>query len=1159
MYLEVIEKALATLPSPYQIEWEENIPESPVRIKNKLTGEEKAISKSNWIYAISRLSSNKTTPAGKDKRFKFPNNGNPINCTVFSNGTVMIQGIGLAGKWTADNIGKICHDFLKNKDEEDDKGVKDSEGNTMHDNKPVSNVINPTPETKLSETITSGELVKEASNDQITRKATHEIALSSRETCTEDCTVSQQLDKLSKPEVSHQQMKSTQQQAKQKSQLMPYYQKMLITPSNKLNQQLTIHFRNPTHNETSISMTLTPQQIMHLLNLTQQQMMFKPKLMQQHKISPLKPSLQQMINFAEAFTIANVATTRSPARAEIFTPNEDPIDADNNNVTETTEKESAQAEDVNEENDMTRQDLSVYLLSLLPETLHKYEYRNSQLIPEFSDDSDNGDHNLTNDQFMEMVRNEYENPSPPHSSVLKTLDLLPRTSSTPIIKAPKLIIKPNESNSQSNLTKLGTIEVQQQEKTNRKKHLIRTNCQNRRKNKGSRLHVRKKLKATSKITIMMEYIKVARRLETLETLILNAIEKSVASPAIPEDMLQKERTKTSDSDEVMSEGFEDKSGASNLNKEKSQNETKVNDTSDKEDKAAEVDDKISDVVLQKTPSLQDEECVAKDVTIIKEVRGKKVKEKFEDESLEYHKDKSQKDAHSTEYNPEKVKTFYDKSGLHKENGRPICKWYLRNSCKFGRNCWNAHVKPSTKQEISSTGEYSPQGLANTEGNMCFALSAAHMLSRLLPTNELRPHLANTLHKTRNLLDGKYEDKSAKEISKMLWAYSTKAWPDYKRRTKTGRCEQHDAAEYLFRIMNQLKEENRKTTECLTSTINSTTRCTDENCENPITSTTAEEHMLATSEIPNNTEISLQTIVDNFIPQLMTQRNTLCDQCGGDYEVTNTLTSATPTIIIHVNKLIENNRKTDTEIQINEVIRIPTTENPMGETYKVTDAIIHHGKPADGDSHYITMHYKEDLKVWEEINDAKINVKTSKEEVDNMIKQGVVYVLQRTQTRTPESSSNMGEYTENQETETNSETIKSSENNRGTEYRNCQETNNLEPTFIKKDLPKHSTKQNSKPGNKPADKDNKALNPMQGGTVERKNPWKPLHKRNLWSMTSKYIEEYPEIETKSNKRHYTDRDQPVLENRNLCWWKNSCKFGDKCWFSHEEQPFHERAQ
>ena len=63
MYLEVIEKALSTLPSRYEIVWKETNPNSPVRIKNKLTGEEKAKSRSQWISAISNLANIKTKPA----------------------------------------------------------------------------------------------------------------------------------------------------------------------------------------------------------------------------------------------------------------------------------------------------------------------------------------------------------------------------------------------------------------------------------------------------------------------------------------------------------------------------------------------------------------------------------------------------------------------------------------------------------------------------------------------------------------------------------------------------------------------------------------------------------------------------------------------------------------------------------------------------------------------------------------------------------------------------------------------------------------------------------------------------------------------------------------------------------------------------------------
>ena len=79
--------------------------------------------------------------------------------------------------------------------------------------------------------------------------------------------------------------------------------------------------------------------------------------------------------------------------------------------------------------------------------------------------------------------------------------------------------------------------------------------------------------------------------------------------------------------------------------------------------------------------------------------------------------------------------------------------------------------------------------------------------------------------------------------------------------------------------------------------------------------------------------------------------------------------------------------------------------------------------------------------------------------------------------------------------------------------------------------------------------NEVLRPRHG---KRKTPWQPIPKHNPWtfSLTESYLEEYPEIETKTKKRH--DINQPTSENRKPCWRKDQCKFGDKCWFSHEEQ-------
>ena len=288
----------------------------------------------------------------------------------------------------------------------------------------------------------------------------------------------------------------------------------------------------------------------------------------------------------------------------------------------------------------------------------------------------------------------------------------------------------------------------------------------------------------------------------------------------------------------------------------------------------------------------------------------------------------------------------------------------------------------------------PQGLPNL-GNQCYQLSGAHTMSRLLPKDELRPYLTELLHITSNFLEGKNQTRTPEEISNLLWKYSIEAWPEYGRKTETGRNIQYDAAEYFMRIADMLEEENHKTTKHFTSKINTTRRCVNDSCTREITTRIDEEQILRTTEIPNNTKISLQAIVDNFIPQITTERYGMCDKCAEVLEVTSTLLTPTPIIIIHINKAKGRGTetlKTETEIQINEEIKITTTENPLGESYKVSDVISHHGTQATN-GHYITTHCMNDQEIWQKIDDEK-STQISRKEADKLNEQGVIYVLRR---------------------------------------------------------------------------------------------------------------------------------------------------------------------
>ena len=98
---------------------------------------------------------------------------------------------------------------------------------------------------------------------------------------------------------------------------------------------------------------------------------------------------------------------------------------------------------------------------------------------------------------------------------------------------------------------------------------------------------------------------------------------------------------------------------------------------------------------------------------------------------------------------------------------------------------------------------------------------------------------------------------------LFGAIAKKQWPEYSRKTKSGKNEQNDATEYLMRIMGRLEEEDKDNLNQATLEINSSIRCTNENCTAPIDFSIQKEQILRTSKIPNDSRISLQAIMDNF--------------------------------------------------------------------------------------------------------------------------------------------------------------------------------------------------------------------------------------------------------------------------------------------------------
>ena len=190
--------------------------------------------------------------------------------------------------------------------------------------------------------------------------------------------------------------------------------------------------------------------------------------------------------------------------------------------------------------------------------------------------------------------------------------------------------------------------------------------------------------------------------------------------------------------------------------------------------------------------------------------------------------------------PTSCKHFHPIYNINKETERPQEQKPLKHSSNLSHSSENhprenlatSHQTPSIESKKKHPiCPLNPQGLPNL-GNICFAISSLHLLSRLLPSQKLQEQeIHEILKKTTNLLNGKYTGESPpQEIAKQFWTYIKKLWPEYNEKNLDGNYMHHDAAEFLMRLIHHIEDEDHEITSSLIATINCTTRCTNENCE-----------------------------------------------------------------------------------------------------------------------------------------------------------------------------------------------------------------------------------------------------------------------------------------------------------------------------------------
>lgn len=281
-----------------------------------------------------------------------------------------------------------------------------------------------------------------------------------------------------------------------------------------------------------------------------------------------------------------------------------------------------------------------------------------------------------------------------------------------------------------------------------------------------------------------------------------------------------------------------------------------------------------------------------------------------------------------------------------------------------------------------------EGLKDNKGNMCFMIAAMHSLSKILPLEGQNQSGSFTtlLKRTKDLMEGKgVRDKN---ITEDLYNVAVKTWPEYVH--EDGKIKQGDVVEFLMRLLTQLDEENHDLLTNITSTLQASKVCTKLTCKVPVETNTFSDMIITTSEIPNETSLSLQQVIDGFIPMFGTRYDTECEDCGADIEETSALKHPSQTILLHVDRVPNVGQKVDIEIYTNQQVILPMY-NGESSPYSVTDVIIHKGTNASN-GHYITNHYNHHRCRWEQLNNEKGTV-LSDDEAHILNKQGVIYVLQ----------------------------------------------------------------------------------------------------------------------------------------------------------------------
>ena len=119
-----------------------------------------------------------------------------------------------------------------------------------------------------------------------------------------------------------------------------------------------------------------------------------------------------------------------------------------------------------------------------------------------------------------------------------------------------------------------------------------------------------------------------------------------------------------------------------------------------------------------------------------------------------------------------------------------------------------------------------QGLPNIYRNGCFTIAPIHALASSLDRSLLVSEnntITQLIAETIECIDGNKNENEVERVMEKIWNYNTENWPQYT--LKEGTCKQHDAIEYMERIV----DDSDALTNEFETTFIGTTICTNKEC------------------------------------------------------------------------------------------------------------------------------------------------------------------------------------------------------------------------------------------------------------------------------------------------------------------------------------------